>query len=410
MPKSEYPFSDADWFALEQHVRQKLSEEIQAVDADRLLNSSAKDLAKFFEAKYLIDVPTIHESNISVDQRESKIDISQDRMRDVRDRSRPSYVPGTAIEVEIPFTGDAGLFTIQPTMYSTIRYRVQVRESALFFSVAGANLEPSAVKQELERVIAWIQTNLANLRANAADLNKQLLSLARQSIESRRIKLLADRNLVASLGFPMKERGLIGKTYAAPEVRRKLAPALPSAPAGTFKPEPILATDDYEHILTVIESMAHVMELSPSAFVSSEEETLRSHFLVQLNGHYEGQATGETFNYEGKTDILIRSHGKNIFIAECKFWGGAKRLTDTIDQLFRYSSWRDTKTAIILFNRNKDFSKVVAAIPETTREHPQYKRDLPGWKETVFRFCFAHRDDRNREIQVAILAFDIPAR
>ena len=44
-----------------------------------------------------------------------------------------------------------------------------------------------------------------------------------------------------------------------------------------------------------------------------DEEALRSHFLVQLNGHYEGQATGETFNYEGKTDILIPVGEKKYF-------------------------------------------------------------------------------------------------
>jgi hypothetical protein len=52
--------------------------------------------------------------------------------------------------------------------------------------------------------------------------------------------------------------------------------------------------------------MTHVMEQSPHAFVKMGEEDLRTHFLVQLNGVYEGQATGETFNFEGKTDILIR--------------------------------------------------------------------------------------------------------
>jgi hypothetical protein len=36
------------------------------------------------------------------------------------------------------------------------------------------------------------------------------------------------------------------------------------------------------------------------------EETLRAHFLVQLNGVYEGHATEEMLNFEGNTDILIR--------------------------------------------------------------------------------------------------------
>jgi hypothetical protein len=105
---------------------------------------------------------------------------------------------------------------------------------------------------------------------------------------------------------------------------------------------------------------------------------------------------------------LIRSDGKNIFIAECKFWSGSKKLGETIDQLLSYSSWRDTKTAVVVFNRNRDFSKVLTAIPEAVRAHPNYKRDLPGSTETTFRFQFANRDDRNREMFVTVLAFDVP--
>jgi hypothetical protein len=214
--------------------------------------------------------------------------------------------------------------------------------------------------------------------------------------------------MVAALGFKIKERQNAPKTFVAPEVRRKLSPVMPPASSIPYKPEPALATADYEHILGVMQSMTQVMELSPSAFHDVDEEALRSHFLVQLNGHYQGQATGETFNYEGKTDILVRSEGRNIFIAECKFWSGPKKLIETIDQLLGYSSWRDTKTAVVIFNRNRDFSKVLAAIPETVRQHPQFKRDLPGSSETNFRYLFANRDDRNRELYLTVMAFDVP--
>ena len=107
---------------------------------------------------------------------------------------------------------------------------------------------------------------------------------------------------------------------------------------------------------------------------------------------------GETFNFEGKTDILIRSEGKNIFIAECKFWKGPKKLTETIDQLLGYSSWRDTKVAVIVFNRNKDFTNVLASIDETTKQHSNFKRKLGKQSETSLRYLFAHRDDPNREM------------
>lgn len=144
-------------------------------------------------------------------------------------------------------------------------------------------------------------------------------------------------------------------TYAAPVVRKKIN-TLPPASITAYKPEPVLETAQYEQILSIISNMVMVMERSPSAFHSMKEEDLRQHFLVQLNGQYEGQATGETFNYQGKTDILIRTNGKNIFIAECKFWKGEKAFLETISQLLGYASWRDTKTAILIFNRNKQFS------------------------------------------------------
>ena len=102
---------------------------------------------------------------------------------------------------------------------------------------------------------------------------------------------------------------------------------------GSFEPEPALSNEDYQEILRIMKNMVQVMELSPHAFSDMGEEDLRSHFLVQLNGAFQGQATGETFNFQGKTDILIRVDGKNIFIGECKFWKGEKAFLATLDQL-----------------------------------------------------------------------------
>ena len=156
--------------------------------------------------------------------------------------------------------------------------------------------------------------------------------------------------------------------------------------------------------------MALVMERSPSAFINMKEEDLRMQFLVPLNGHYEGQATGETFNFEGKTDILIRHEGKNVFIAECKFWTGEKGLTETIDQLLKYVSWRDTKAAIILFNKNKDVSAVLSKIPEVAQDHKCFKRSLGKSSETCFKYIFHQPDDVNREMYLTVMVFNIPMK
>lgn len=173
-----------------------------------------------------------------------------------------------------------------------------------------------------------------------------------------------------------------------------------------------IANDASQFNATILSTARRHMEarrqklLKDRGLMASED--LRNHFLVQLNGQYEGQATGETFNFEGKTDILIRWEGRNVFLAECKFWDGPESLRKAIDQILSYAAWRDTRTALLLFNRNKDFSAVLAKIPDVVKAHPNYKRELPCQSETGFRCILHHRDDTNRELVLTVLAFDVP--
>ena len=402
-------FSKREWFDVESNQKEMLEREITSMDGDRLLNTSVDDLCTYLLGKYsIVDVPKLKSEDILVGQREIQIDVSRDPERFIRDRSRPVYAPGTEIEYSIPFDGDSGIFEVQPTAYTLNPPKGHVVGNDLRIYIRGIDLTAEVIKEKFEKTLNMIESKLQTLRLDTSKLNSQLPALARNSVESRRHKLLSDRNLVSSLGYNIREREGDTHTFVAPEVRRKATPTLPPASSKPYKPEPALSIDEYNHILKVINNMALVFERSPSAFVTMKEETLRTHFLVQLNGHYEGQATGETFNFEGKTDILIRSEGKNIFIAECKFWNGPKKLTETIDQILKYSSWRDTKVAIIVFNRNRDFTKVLASIDETTKQHSNFKRDLGKQSDTSFRYIFAHRDDPNRELVLTVLAFDVP--
>ena len=180
--------------------------------------------------------------------------------------------------------------------------------------------------------------------------------------------------------------------------------------AGVFKPEPSLPEEEYEFILSILKNMVQVMERSPHAFGKMGEEDLRWHFLVQLNAQYEGQATGETFNFQGKTDILLRSEDRNVFIAECGFWKGEKNFLEKIDQLLSYLSWRDTKTALILFNRNANFTDVLSKITSAVSKHACFKRDRGRLDETTFRYIFHQPADSNPELTLMVMAFDVPDR
>ena len=401
-------FSKYGWSDVAKHQKAKLKEKVAQIDGNRLLNTSVDDLCTYLVEEYSVNVPTLNREEIVADQRETQIDIRYDPRRWINDKSHPVYVLGTEIEITIPFDGDETMFKVRPTSFSPNPPRGHVERGRLHIIITGTNLNADRVRSEIDSTLEQIEKCLQTLRGNASTLATELPSIARHAVESRREKLLANQNLVSSLGFKIKKRDDSPRTYVAPEVRRKVKPQFPPASSSPYKPEPKLSDTDYEHILDVISNMAHVMERSPSAFATMNEEDLRTHFLVQLNGQYEGQATGETFNYEGKTDILIRSNGKNIFIGECKYWGGPKKFTETIDQLLGYSSWRDTKVAVIIFSRNKDFTNVVESIHQTTKDHPNFKRDLGKKSETSFRYVFSHRDDPNRELTLTAMAFHVP--
>jgi hypothetical protein len=172
--------------------------------------------------------------------------------------------------------------------------------------------------------------------------------------------------------------------------------------------DPAITQDDYENILKTLSNMAWLMEQHPGAFENMKEEHLRAHFLVQLNGQYGGAATGETFNCQGKTDILIKEKGRNVFVAECKFWRGEKFFLDTINQHLSYLTWRDTRSAILIFNRNSSFSEVLEKIQAIIPTHELFNADLGKLDETSFRYSFCHPSDPTRLCVVSLLAFNVP--
>jgi len=387
--------------------KRELFKEIQKQDANYILNVSITDFCDYFYNKSELDAPVLDEENITVDQQEKDIDVSKDYMRSIRDRSKPFYLKGTSISYFIPFSGDTDLFRYQPSSFTLNPAEAIIGRNELCVSFDGIDQDPEKVKRDFSRELGKIKKYLGWVAKDITQFNDNLAKEIETKVKHRREKLLKDRALVANLGFPLRKRKDAPLTYVVPEIRRKIT-AKPTASTALYKPEPALSMEDYEHILNVANNMALVMERSPNTFSSMKEEDIRQHFLVQLNGQYEGQATGETFNFQGKTDILIRHEGKNVFIAECKFWEGTKGLKDTINQILNYLSWRDTKTSIFIFNLGRSLSNVLSKIPDIVKNHPNFKRQLEYRSETGFRFILHHKDDKNRELYLTIMIFEVP--
>lgn len=405
MRSDDYLFSGVSIFDVLRNHEQMANDAPSGMDDNRLLNTPTDDLIDEIVDRCSLNVPTIDRESAWLDSSEGPVAVHDYWARGV---SRGFTVQGTHLRLSIPFSGDADFFKIQPSTHNSSPPRAAITRDTLVISYAAVELNPEQAKAELNRTIDAIQQHLTWLNQSTASFNQRLKDLTKTAVEARKAKVLRDRNSVAALGFNLKPRTDAPKTFVAPVTRKPISSHKPANVTAPFKPEPMLDEDTYKQILKIMDGMAHVMERSPSAFVAMGEEDLRQHFLVQLNGQFEGAASGETFNFAGKTDILIRVQDRNIFIAECKFWGGEKAFLDTITQLLGYLNWRDTKAAVVMFNRNVDFSGVLKTMEAAIAKHPNLKRGPTKESETRFRCIFGNPTDNAREVIVTAMAFDVP--
>jgi len=408
----EYLFADGQLRELLEGRKGWLEKQIEEIGEAQLASTDGDSWCDYFEREARFDPPRIVDDGVRIETEETEVDVSRIPGYAAYGRGQAVFKPGVLIRFIVSLEGDRNLLKYQPTAYNTNRPRAARNAEGLAYCYesvdhneeTAAKIE-SQFKPELENLKTWLNW----VDADISPFNATIRDTVVKGLDRRRAKLAADKSLVTGFSFPVKRREDPSDVYYVPEMRRKITPATPPKGDSRAAPEPALDEENYEYILSVVSRMSRVMELSPRTFSKLDEESIRFLFLVPLNGHYEGQATGETFNFEGKTDILVRFEGRNIFIAECKIWDGPQLLLETVDQLLGYTSWRDTKTAILLFNRRKNFTSVLRKTDEVMKTHSNYVESVDWGDETEFRYTFHHRDDKERRLTISVLAFDIPA-
>ena len=210
MRQDDSLFLEIQWRDFEANRLKSVEEEIDRWDENRQPNTSVDELCNDLVQKYRIDVPVLDRDNIRPTHREVQIDVSQDSLRGIRDRSKPFYETETETEIEItvPFTGEADIFkTLTPDNgFSMNPPRGNVKDGAITLSTIRRGREVDEVEREINERLDGIDSYLTKFHKGVDRLNKRLASLPRDYIEQRRQKLLDDREFVASLGNKLKQR------------------------------------------------------------------------------------------------------------------------------------------------------------------------------------------------------------
>jgi hypothetical protein len=166
---------------------------------------------------------------------------------------------------------------------------------------------------------------------------------------------------------------------------------------------------DAANVWAVIRSTTRSFERDPGPFFGMDEENLRSCLVASLNGAFAGRATAESFNARGKADILVRSGDRNIFVGECKIYNGPAGLIDAIDQLLRYTTWRDLDLGLIVFVRSGAISAAIAGLREAAEKSEQVTsaEDVDG-SGAELRLAARLPDDPDRTVHINALLVHVP--
>ena len=397
---NEIPFYDFQNKRIENiigEIKSKGKEYIITVDEDEYINSLYNnyilDPLKVFEESEFFDKPSITTEKV-------KNEIY----------SRGEYNTDVyTFNVIYNFTGSGILFKVSPSKWVMRSYDILVNDSSqtVSFSFKMYAQDPDEFKRKKADCYRDAFTNIDNLNEDVIKFNDGLKDSIKRAFQKEKDKYLKENNFFEAINLKVNPN--TKSVFSVPEVNKKIVPQPTIAKNKEFSSEPTISIELYHSILQVIYDFGKSMERKPSTYIGKDEEGLRDQFLLILETRYEGTtATGETFNRSGKADMILKysKDGSNLFVAECKFWRGSSEFLKAISQLFeRYLTWRDSKVALLIFVKSKDFSNVLDSIKNEIKNHSLFIKEIGERGESSFSYLFSLPQDKNKHIYFEVIAF-----
>ena len=397
-------------------IYSKMKTEVDQMSDAEIVSCNFEEWANYLATKYSVVPISIFEANIEKTLSEIKIKRTNPFRGHPYERDF-FEIDGVRVTFKIPFDGEPDLFDLQPcsgilSRFETQNFLIPHDEECGSFTLSieytkqelqeKGDAMAEYVQKQFENEFKSYKTMINNVNAEVISYNSRLADSAMHLLEERKKKadsFSAISNalqipLTTSKNSPNTKPIQLQRIVHQPSVKPTIKPTIP---------EPYISDEDYENINNIISMCGTTMEKTAKTYFANTEEELRDHLLATLNTHYEA-ATGETFRKIGKTDIHIEFQNKAAFIGECKIWHGERFFQGAIQQVINYSTWRDLKVSVIIFNKNNQsfpaiLSKINSWADENTVSYTQPQVNI--WE------CKYHRQDMNMDIQLTILAFDL---
>lgn len=379
-------------------AQQKVDGRVAAVNEGDLLSFTPEQLADTLLDSVSPTIPELLRNNISIVERNTGVFEFRDFGQTVR-RELPRVV------YEVPYVGDAKHFFMRASTFLLTNPYAQLNGDVLEFTFLYDGVA-TKVDEVLNSTLDTIEEHLSWQKNDVEAWRVSQRSRIVDRVKKRQEIVAASRKVHDESRFPTRLRESGAIMVRLPRSQANVVQPRRAGQEGFLHLDP----EDIHAVLTVFRSIAKMFERHPASFETLGEEALRDHFLVQLNAKFPGGVSGETFRMKGKTDILVTRDDKHVFVAECKKWSGPNSVSEAVEQLLAYLTWRDAYAALVFFSRRKDFAGVLSKVSPPIESHPAFLRNIEANPaEGEYRFQLKHPREDAGVLNLHVLVFDIPS-
>ena len=388
----------------------KIETEIENLTDEYILNVNQEEYINMLVAKHSVSFEIYYPTQRIYFDGEQKKQVKCEEFPGSFDCMITHTYTEYKFRLKYKFSGDIDVLRIYPNCYTWstafVPLPIEVIGDELIIHFVAREMDRQKIQKQIDEIKEYEFRNLEKqdgAKWHVSHFNEQLPHNIKRIFEKIKAKKVNEHRVLAELG-------VVNHSFTAIEVPiiKKIVPTPQLVQENKVSYH--IKEDMYRDILKHIYTLCKDYEQHESVYKGKHEEDLRDLIVPSLNSVFIGSnSSAETFNRTEKTDIITKApDGSNVFIAECKIWRGEKLFLEAMDQLLGYVTWRDTRSALILFVKNCGITEIIEKAKSTIAQHPCYISYKTQTGESSFSYIFHTKEDSRSQISIELMIFHYP--
>lgn len=186
---------------------QRIEKLVLGIGAQRLLKTDVEKIVLEINKKLSVSPIVLLEQEITVNNKETKVDVSQNSFRYIHDIKKPVFVSGTKVTYYIPFQGNVELLKLKPNRYNYNPPHVtKIIKNELIIEYIITNGNVKKTKSDFDRDFANIKQWIGYINNQIEKHNQELVKPIRSKLLNRQQILISSQEQINELGYKIRPK------------------------------------------------------------------------------------------------------------------------------------------------------------------------------------------------------------